>query len=146
MTMPPSAAACLAALRGEWRLVRVIRHVGGPTARFRGHATWGDGDGGLTCHEEGTLVIDGAAPVTATRMTLWRAEGEGIAVAFGDGRPFHVIDWTEGHRIQAAHDCPPDDYRLTYDFGVWPNWSVRWRVRGPRKDYRALSRYSRLSC
>ena len=72
---------------------------------------------------------------------IWRDGPGGIDVAFGDGRPFHRVG--PGAQAVAAHDCPPDDYRLRYDFGAWPLWSVRWRVTGPRKDYRALTYHVR---
>lgn len=77
-----------------------------------------------------------------SRQTLWRQDGGGIDVTFADGRPFHRI--TGGTRSLAFHGCPPDDYWLSYDFTLWPRWSVRWDVSGPRKSYRALTRYVRV--
>jgi hypothetical protein len=82
------------------------------------------------------VLLDGRA-FEAARDTLWQDEGEAIAVLFPDGRPFHRI--AQGDIVIAHHDCPPDDYRLRYDFRRWPLWSVRWRVRGPRKDYGAVT-------
>jgi len=41
----------------------------------------------------------------------------------------------------AEHDCPPDHYRVRYDFRSWPRWQADWRVRGPRKDYTLGSAY-----
>ena len=40
-----------------------------------------------------------------------------------------------------AHDCPPDSYRVRYDFRAWPRWQAEWRVTGPRKDYGIVSRF-----
>ena len=128
----------VADLTGRWRVARVIRHAGGATARFDGIAAWTPEGGAFRCVETGRLTQDGAG-FEARRETLWRQEGDAIAVAFGDGRPFHRV----GPVRDAHHDCPPDDYRLCYDLSAWPNWSVRWRVTGPRKDYRALTRYWR---
>ena len=125
----------LAALSGAWRTARVIRHAGGGTARFAGMSTWAPDGDGLRCVEAGRLS-QGGAGFEARRETLWRATDDGIEVRFSDSRPFHVIDGPH-----AQHDCPPDTYLLDYDWSGWPRWSVGWRVTGPRKDYRALTRY-----
>ncbi|CUH39632.1 hypothetical protein JSE7799_02359 [Jannaschia seosinensis] len=127
----------LAALAGRWRIARVIRHADGGTARMRGTAEWLAEGVGLRCVEEGMLEQDGR-PFAARRETLWRATAGAIDVRFADGRPFHVIDGGT-----SRHDCAPDLYELRYDFAAWPHWSVRWRVVGPRKNYRALTRYCR---
>lgn len=134
-----SPDARLAALRGRWRTLRVLRHADGARARFGGFTTWSPmNGGGLRCLEEGTLRQDGRS-FPAGRETLWQAGPGGIEVRFADGRPFHTV----GRDAAARHDCAPDIYWLRYDWSAWPRWSVRWRVRGPRKDYRALTRYLR---
>lgn len=127
----------LSDLVGAWRVSRAIRHVDGTVARFRGTATWRPDGAVLRCEEAGRLRTGGGA-MAATRATLWRAERHGIAVTFADGRPFHAI----GPDAEVRHDCPPDLYRLGYDFDGWPRWTVIWRVTGPRKDYAARTRYA----
>lgn len=128
----------LASLLGRWRVLRAIRHADGTRARFRGEATWRPDGTGLACVEAGMLE-QGGARFPARRETLWRAGPAGIVVTFADDRPFHVIAGAGAH-----HDCPPDSYRLDYDFSARGFWSVRWRVTGPRKDYRAFTRHVRL--
>ncbi len=91
--------------------------------------------------ETGWITLGEAAPVRAERRYLWRAEGASIAVLFEDGRPFHRFV-PEG-APEAAHRCAPDDYRVRYDFGAWPDWQVEWVVKGPRKDYRMFSHHAR---
>lgn len=132
-------AVRLANLAGSWRTRRAIHHADGARMRFDGVSEWERDGNFLRCVETGTLW-QGSTKFEARRETLWRATGTAIEVSFADGRPFHMIDGPEAH-----HDCPPDDYRLSYDFGAWPKWSVRWRVTGPRKNYRALTRYARVS-
>ena len=117
-------------------MIRVVRQASGAVARFRGTATWAPDAAGMLCEEAGSLRTGGVV-VAASRVTLWRADGDGIAVAFADGRPFHRVG------PAARHDCPPDGYRLAYDFACWPGWSVTWRVTGPRKAYLARTRYAR---
>ena len=71
---------------------------------------------GLAYVEEGTLAFPGAAPMRASRRYLWRDGGAGtIDVWFEDGRFFHRFD-AEDPAPAAAHDCPPDLYRVRYDF------------------------------
>lgn len=127
----------LAALQGTWRTLRVIRHADGMRARFAGETRW---DGGR-CIEAGTLS-QGGHDLQAHRTTHWQATPTVLRVDFVDGRPFHDVPSIGG---TAHHDCPPDTYVLTYDFSAWPCWSIRWRVTGPRKAYRALTRYVRIS-
>ncbi|SNT14478.1 hypothetical protein SAMN05421775_106177 [Jannaschia aquimarina] len=128
----------LALLEGAWHLVRVIRHSDGTRARFVGHAVWLAEGPVLRCREDGVLTQAGRT-MPATRETLWRADATRLHVAFRDGRPFHSFEPLA--RIRASHDCPPDTYRLSYDFTAFPRWIVRWDVSGPRKSYRALTRY-----
>ncbi len=133
----------LADFEGAWRLDRVIEdRKAGLTGRLSGQAVWEPGQGGLVLTESGELRYGDGAPLRAERRYLWRDESDGIAVYFEDGRPFYWFSATEG---DAHHDCPPDDYRVSYDFSGWPDWSARWTVRGPRKDYVMTSRYRPLS-
>jgi hypothetical protein len=133
----------LEAFQGRWDLDRDIEDVrAGRSGRFAGRAEFQPTAAGLAYHEEGLLALDGAAPLTATREYLWRDGGAGaIEVFFGDGRFFHRFLADEPEPA-AAHDCPPDRYRVRYDFRQWPRWTAAWRVSGPRKDYRLVSRFA----
>ena len=139
-TRPAAPAALFAALAGRWRVVRAIRHDDGTRARFEGEAAWTPEGGGLRCVEAGRLRAGGPA-MEARRETLWSLEDGAVAVRFADGRPFHRMDLGGA---TAVHDCAPDRYALRYDLSAWPLWSVRWRVDGPRKGYRALTRHAPL--
>ncbi len=97
---------------------------------------------GLAYSEAGLLKVADRPPLSATRHYRWRTNGPLIAVEFVDGRPFHEFDPAKDHPT-ASHDCAPDLYRVRYDFTRWPDWQVTWDVRGPRKDYTSVSRYSR---
>ncbi|MCK0166065.1 DUF6314 family protein [Jannaschia sp. S6380] len=128
----------LAALSGRWTTARALIHADGSGAQFLGSTIWTPEGGRMRCVEAGDLHQDGRT-FPARRETFWHAFSDGIAVSSSDGRPFHRI----GPDQDALHDCPPDTYRLRYDWSAWPAWSVRWRVTGPRKNYRALTRYRR---
>ncbi len=122
---------------GQWRLNRQIVHANGTIAEFSGSAVWSPDASGLVYEETGVLKIPGQPGMQATRKYLWR---DGLDVYFDDGRFFHNVplDGTSAH-----HNCPPDDYRVTYDFAAWPHFSSRWLVTGPRKHFEMTSRYSR---
>ena len=125
---------------GDWALLRVIDDArGGHAARLEGRARFVPDAGGLAYEETGLLSLPGQPPMEATRRYLWRAASAGIEVFFEDGRFFHLIG--PGARPEARHDCPPDRYVVAYDFSHWPDWSTRWRVEGPRKDYAMRSDY-----
>lgn len=145
----------LADFLGDWHLAREILQADGGHAHFTGQARFTPlAAGRLRYHEEGLLCLPGMAPMLAERSYLWAAEagegagegageegaGEAIAVFFADGRPFHRFTPA---RLEAAHFCPPDHYRVAYDFRRWPEWSACWQVSGPRKAYCLTSRYCR---
>lgn len=130
----------LADFEGTWRLERDVVHEGAPPARFEGEARFVSGQGGLIYREAGLLTVAGQVPMRAERGYLWRAgKSGGIDVIFEDGRFFHSITSS----AEARHWCDPDMYDVCYDFEDWPDWSATWQVRGPRKAYRMVSRYSR---
>jgi hypothetical protein len=133
----------LEAFQGLWDIARDIEDVrAGRSGRFSGRAAFHPDAKGLAYREEGRLALDGAAPVTATRDYLWRDGGAGtIEVYFADGRFFHRFLADEPEPA-AEHDCPPDRYRVRYDFRPWPRWTAAWAVAGPRKDYRLVSRFT----
>jgi hypothetical protein len=134
----------LADFTGLWTIEREIDDLrAGRRGWFRGRARFVPSGGGLAYREEGTLELDGAAPMAATRALLWRGTEGGVEVCFEDGRFFHAF--ATGTRTPSAeHPCGPDLYRVRYDFRAWPVWRAEWQAQGPRKDYRLLSTYAPL--
>jgi hypothetical protein len=129
-------------MAGAWRLWREIDdRRAGQKARMEGEARFTPVAGGLLYAEVGWLLLPGQAPLRAERRYLWRAAPGGVAVAFGDGRPFHRFDWAEAPA--ARHLCGADVYDVVYRFGRWPAWEAEWTVSGPAKDYTMISRYAR---
>ena len=141
----PEAEAWLARLVGDWAVRRaIVDRRGMVWGRFRGEAAFGRAgpraDAGLRYRETGHLRYAAAAPMAAERAYLWQAAGREVAVAYGDGRPFHSFRLA-GDRAEAVHLCGADRYRVAYEFGAWPEWSATWHVTGPRKDYVMRTRY-----
>jgi hypothetical protein len=121
---------------GLWRLSKEITPNGDAPARFDGTARWSrDGDA-MNYVETGDLHLQAGGVLVAERRYRWEAP---LRVFFDDGRFFHDVPAGGG---RAHHDCPPDVYEVLYDFGDWPNWSCRWQVAGPRKDYTMSCRYT----
>ena len=127
---------------GLWQVDRRIDDRLGPAMRFVGTALLTGDDPVLIYHEQGQLSAGQGPALAASRRYSWRAEGADIAVYFDDGRPFHCFD-PVSTCATALHDCPPDRYEVRYDFSGWPDWSSRWQVRGPRKDYVMDTRFWR---
>lgn len=132
----------LAAFAGDWTIEREIEDIrAGTPGRFVGTARFSPVAEGLAYAEEGLISLGGSAGVQAVRRYLWRDGGaNAIEVLFEDGRFFHRF-YADEDTPAAVHDCPPDQYRVRYDFSRWPRWRAEWRVRGPRKDYAMVSRY-----
>lgn len=126
----------LADFIGKWCITREITHADGTRASFAGVAEWLPAEGGADYVERGVLDM-GTARFNAERRYRW---SDDLDVYFDDGRFFHAVPQCDG---DAAHWCDPDQYDVTYDFTRWPEWTARWQVRGPRKDYVMVSVYTR---
>lgn len=127
---------------GRWRLARRIEdRRAGLTGTLDGICTWTRDAVGLVQHETGELRYGTAAPMLADRRYLWRRDGDGIAVFFEDGRPFHRLG--EGH-LSDRHWCDPDTYDVAYLFEGDNAFSTTWRVSGPRKDHLIHSFYTKV--
>ncbi|WP_417727341.1 DUF6314 family protein [Roseovarius sp.] len=129
----------LSDFEGVWLVERDIRHADGMVARFAGRACWRPDPGGLAYHETGQMVLDSGMRFAGERRYLW---AEDLSVRFEDGRFFHKVPPMGG---ETGHWCDPDHYEGRYDFASWPVFTVAWRVRGPRKDYRMVTCYTRAN-
>jgi hypothetical protein len=125
-----------------WKLTRrIVDALSGQTGHFVGTAEFRADADGLVYHEAGEMRLGSGPALWAERSYLWRQGARGIEVYFDDGRFFHRIE--PQPCPEADHWCDPDSYRVAYDFSGWPNWSARWTVVGPRKNYEMISDYRR---
>lgn len=120
---------------GAWGFTREVVEADGRRVTVTGRALWMSDDAGLAYTETGEMRIAGHAPMQVERRYHW---GSDLAVTFDDGRFFHHVPPKGG---ETAHWCDPDQYDGFYDFGNWPEFTVTWRVHGPRKEYRMVTRY-----
>lgn len=138
--------ATKAGLLGMWRIDRPIVDALGPDAHFTGNIIIRQTEGTLdtlTLAESGYLKIGDQSPVPANRAYSWVFHSPTFVEAFFlDGRPFHNIDLATANP-KALHECPPDTYRVAYDFRMPDEWRSTWTVTGPRKDYVMTSTMTR---
>lgn len=135
----------LAALLGEWRLEREIFDAAGGRGRVRGALSVAPLADGAWARERGRLVWDGGV-FDASSAKYWRVEAAALRVFDDpDGRERWRFDLT---RAAATGDaatrfkCGDDLYRGALAIGR-DRFEVVWRVEGPRKRYRSVSRFWR---
>jgi Family of unknown function (DUF6314) len=134
----------LAFLCGEWHLDRVLHdHRSGLAGRFTGRALVVPGRrGGLSYGESGELSFGGHTGPAQRRLRLVPAADGAAEVRFADGRFFYLLDLRAGH-WQAEHGCGEDRYLLAHRVLGEDRLEEEWRVRGPAKDYLAITQFRR---
>ena len=137
----------LEAFAGDWEIEREIEDVkGGRHGRFTGRARFTPSPEGLRYREEGRLALDdGAGDGRDARLPLARRRGGGDRGAVRRRPACSTASSLDEPDPAAEHACPPDTYRVRYDFARWPRWRAEWRVTGPRKDYGMVSRFRRAA-
>ncbi len=111
----------------------------------------------LQYSEEGQLRIDGhsseaALPVTQRYLySATSAAGSPVRVWFSDGRPFLALDFAADRsadgemRATDTHLCGDDSYDAAYAVaGDASRITIRFRVRGPEKDYTSDTTFTRV--
>lgn len=68
-------------------------------------------------------------------------------------RLFHEIQFDESKlsssliKANGSHFCNPDNYTVNYEFYLKNSelnrWTIEYNVKGPKKDYKMLTCYSR---
>lgn len=118
--------------------------------------------------EDGKLTTQHGLSLTATRRYVYRLQKGTHAISSWFVKPddgstvhylFHELNFAEtnddqqkigniGHLVATGyHLCIDDDYRVEYGFqareGTLPRWSLRYTVKGPKKDYIMDAEYAR---
>ncbi len=137
----------LAFVRGAWQLDRVLTdYRTGARGWFTGHALVTpappDQPGEWQYTEQGELRFAAHTGPAHRRLRYQGLPDGTVAVRFADGRPFYVLDLRTG-RAQAEHGCGADQYLLTHRVLGAGLLEEQWRVRGPGKDYLAVTRLVR---
>ncbi|WP_299619643.1 DUF6314 family protein [Pelagibius sp.] len=130
-------------LEGKWKVVRQIDDGRlDQLGRFDGSAAFAvDGDH-LIYEEDGELRLGAhKGPAFQTYRYTFPSR-QRAEVCFSDGRPFHDLDLSSG-RWACRHLCSDDCYEGAFTALDRDSLRVVWSVRGPRKDLRLDSHYSR---
>jgi hypothetical protein len=135
-------------LLGTWRVERWIDDaLSGDVGTFHGTATFvtEDGDDRRVRFDESGVVRFGDYSGRASRR-LFFSEGLGslIDVSFADGHHFIELDLREG-TSKDHHQCARDGYDVTTVVIDSDRIEERWRVRGPAKDYTAVTLMTRVT-
>lgn len=118
--------------------------------------------------EDGKLTTQQGLSLSATRRYVYRLQKDTHAISSWFVKPddcstvdylFHELKFSEtdddqskirniGNLVANGHHlCINDDYRAEYGFqvreGTLPVWSLRYTVKGPKKDYIADAEYAR---
>jgi hypothetical protein len=144
----------LAFVRGGWQLDRMLTdYRTGLEGWFTGHALVAPAPpeqpgeppgqpGEWRYTEHGELRFAAHAGPASRRLRYQGLPDGTVAVRFADGRPFYVLDLRTG-QAQAEHSCGRDHYQLGHRVLGPDLLEEEWRVRGPDKDYLAITRLAR---
>lgn len=141
-------AEVLARLAGRWSIARRIE----PHGSLAGEARFAPAaDGWLDYREQGRLRLETGVTSEAERRYRYRPLPAGFAVHFAGPQQglFHAVTLAadrHGRLIgRARHLCGADLYLTLYVFLPDGRFSIRHRVRGPRKAYRMTTCYERMA-
>jgi Family of unknown function (DUF6314) len=134
-------------LLGAWSVERRIEDaLSGDIGTFHGTATFTkESDDPRVLFEEDGVVRFGVYSGRASRRLFYR-EGPGsiMDVSFGDGHHFINLDLREG-TSKDIHQCVSDRYEITTVVIDADHIEERWLVRGPAKDYEAVTLMTRMT-
>lgn len=135
-------------LPGRWRVERALEDAALGTGRFRGSATFTPDGDGLEWVETGRMTL-GRYDGPARRTLRLVRDGDGWAVRFADGRPFHRLDLRQGldpgggECCAFTHPCGADRYAGEFAVRGPDAFEIGWTVTGPAKAQRLTGRYVR---
>ncbi len=144
-------ADTLSFLLGTWSLDRSIEdYRGGREGSFTGVGAWTEepgpggepGEGGACYHESGRLVLATHEGLASRRLQVERMSHGAVMLRFHDGRPFVDLDLGPGE-CRRVHTCGADRYEISFVVRARSLVEERWRVRGPQKDYAAITTLAR---
>lgn len=165
----PPLKAIFRSLEGTWKMHRSLTSdlPAFPSGTFTGTATFKPNaafnHSSMLYHETGELVTDSGITLKANRKYVYRfsPEDEKISMWFVKEPPvegaeevdylFHELEFEFVERRWIAkgdHLCNTDMYWAFHDFrtdaiGNVERWGLRYKVKGPQKDYLSDTAYTR---
>jgi hypothetical protein len=134
-------------LLGTWSVERWIDDAqSGDAGTFHGTATFakeGEDESRVRFDETGVVRFGDYSGRASRRLFFSALPGPLIGVSFADGHHFIDLDLREG-ASQDHHQCASDGYDVTTTVIDDDHIEEQWRVRGPSKNYVALTLMTRL--
>lgn len=140
-------------LIGSWQIDRTIDdRRAGVTGSFRGMALVAGGPGAgrpaagdqARYTETGTLRYGTHTGPAQRSLDVTRLAGGAVLLSFLDGRPYIELDLSTGV-CERRHPCGEDTYDSVMVVRSPDELEERWLVRGPAKDYTAVTVLRRVS-
>jgi hypothetical protein len=133
-------------LLGEWSLARKIDdHRAGTAGQFTGRATVTRAGAAGLYNESGVISFGAHHGPAGRRLRLVPTPAGTVDVRFADDRPFFELDLTGWGVCTADHPCVDDMYVISFEAVDAHTLKECWQVRGPEKDYDALTVWDRLA-
>jgi hypothetical protein len=129
-------------LLGTWEVTRTLHDADLGAGRFDGRATFTAAGDGIAWQEAGRMRV-GRYDGPARRELRIVPAGRGWEVRFADGRPFHALDLEGADACRLEHPCGADRYTGEFSVVGPDEFTIRWRVSGPRKAQALTGRYVR---
>jgi Family of unknown function (DUF6314) len=135
-------------LLGTWNVERWIDDaLSGDVGTFLGTARFeaeGDGDPRVLFEETGVVRFGDYSGRASRRLFFTEGLGSRIDVSFADGHHFIELDLREGSSTD-HHQCASDGYDVTTLVIDDDRIEEQWRVRGPAKNYVAVTLMTRVT-
>jgi Family of unknown function (DUF6314) len=134
-------------LLGTWSVERWIDDsLSGDIGTFHGTATFvkEDNSSRVRFDEAGTVRFGDYSGRASRRLFLSEESGSAIDVRFADGHHFIELDLRKG-TSKDHHQCKDDGYDVSTVVIDDDRIEERWRVRGPAKDYVAVTLMTRVT-
>jgi hypothetical protein len=139
-------------LLGSWRVERTVTdHRRGELGHFRGTATFTRSvdtnpppdDGRVRFDEVGEFQVGNYRGKARRSLEYVARADSSVAINFIDGHHFIDLDLTRGVSSD-EHLCNLDRYEITTTAPSPDLLEERWHVKGPEKDYDAITTFVRV--
>ena len=135
-------------LEGSWLFQRSLSNFG----KVNGVASFIQTDKNFLYYkEEGSLILQSDDRISCFQEYIYRCVNDAIVVYFSSdvqvSREFLRLEFfseSDSAIARASHLCGEDNYDACYEIYDEDNFCVTFEVRGPKKDYKTTSHYSRM--
>ncbi len=145
-------------LKGSWKFERTFRHFPlkphalqqetepafSPFIHMEGTASFNPiTESEFHYEEKGLLTVSEKKQFNATQNYIYRLESGQIQVYFNEKPPrlFLSLQFVQDQVAEASHICSEDLYHATYNFLGQEQFSIHYRIEGPRKNYEIHTLY-----